>query len=234
MTGHSAADAGHPAADDSRLSLVAAQLVTVFEQLGAEHKALVAEAEKTSVKERRGTVHRMVECIVQAGRTLNVTVTALATVHGLRVLGIDRQFSKDADGCDYSPLGTLGYPGETLYEAADLLEAVARALGQAYTPTRKYPGLAARARCPQQMGAALAGLRAALDLLCADLAAGHDEDAVTEYAATLKFLSELEERVCRTVPAQSTGLTADEVAAAIRADPDIARAAAAALKTATA
>ncbi|MFF3276032.1 hypothetical protein ACFYWU_34615 [Streptomyces chrestomyceticus] len=40
--------------------------------------------------------------------------------------------------------------------------------------------------------------------------------------------------MCRTVPAQGSGPTAEEVAAAIRADPDIARAAAAALKTASA
>ncbi|MEF3119501.1 hypothetical protein [Streptomyces chrestomyceticus] len=222
----------HPA-DDSRLPRAAAQLTVVFEQLGAEHKALVAEAEKISAKERRGTVHRMTECITQAGRTLNETVNMLATVHGLRALGIDRQFSKDADGRDYSPLGTFAYPGETLYEAADCLQTVARILGQAYTPTRKHPGLA-RARCPQQMRTALASLRAAVDLLCADLAAGHDEEAATEYAGTLEFLSDLEDRVCRTVPAQGSGPTAEEVAAAIRADPDIARAAAAALKTASA
>lgn len=211
----------------------AAQLVTVFEQLGAEHQALTAEAGKTTAKERRGTVHRMAECIAQAAYTLNHTVNMLATVHGLRDLGIDRKFSKDAEGRDYSPLNTLGYPGETLYEAAGHLQEVARTLDKAYTPTRKHAGLA-RARCPQQMRTALTSLRTALDSVCADLAAGHDEEAATEYAPTLKFLSELEDRVCRTVPAQGAGPTADEVAAAIRANPDIARAAAAALETTTA
>jgi hypothetical protein len=222
-----------PAADDDRLPRAVTQLVTVFEQLGAEHKALVAEAEKTTAKERRGTVHRMVECIAQAGYTLNHIVNMLATVHGLKVLGIDRQFSKDADGRDYSPLDSLGYPSETLYEAAGHIHAVAHTLGKAYTPTRKHPALA-RARCPQQMETALTSLRAAMELVCADLAVDKDVEAVEEYTPTMKFLSELQDRVCRTVPAQGAGPTADEVAAAIQANPDIARAAAVALAVMTA
>ncbi|MEU7648065.1 hypothetical protein [Streptomyces huasconensis] len=40
--------------------------------------------------------------------------------------------------------------------------------------------------------------------------------------------------ICRAVPAQGAGPTAEEDAAAIRANPDIARAAAAALATTTA
>lgn len=220
----------HPAADRDRMPHAVTQLVTVFEQLGAEHKALVAEVEKTTAKERRGTVNRMVEGVAQAGYTLTHIVNMLATVHGLKVLGIDRQFSKDADGRDYSPLNSLGHPGETLYEAAGALQAVAHTLGKAYAPTRKHPALA-RARCPQQLGTALISLRAALEAVCADLADDQDVEAVTEYAPTLTFLSELEERVCRTVPAQGAGPTAEEVAAAIRTNPDIARAAAAALAT---
>ncbi|MFH8411427.1 hypothetical protein ACH4FX_42730 [Streptomyces sp. NPDC018019] len=66
--------------------------------------------------------------------------------------------------------------------------------------------------------------------MCADLAAGHDEEAVTEYTPVLKFLSDLEDRVCRTVLAQGVGPTSDEVAGAIRANPGIARAAATAQK----
>lgn len=84
------------------------------------------------------------------------------------------------------------------------------------------------------MGTALISLRAALESVCADLADVQDVEAVTEYTPTLRFLSELEERVSRPVPAQDSGPTADEVAAAIRANPDIARAAAAALSTTTA
>jgi hypothetical protein len=79
------------------------------------------------------------------------------------------------------------------------------------------------------MAAALTGLRAALELVCADLTADKDEEAVSEYTPTMTFLSELQDRVCRTIPAQGAGPTAAEVAAAIQADPDIARAAAAAL-----
>lgn len=223
----------HPAVDHDRLPHAVAQLVTTFEQLGAEHRALVVEAEKTTAKERRGTVKRMAECVAQAGSTLSHTVNMLATVHGLNVLGIDRQFSKDADGRDYSPLTSLGHPSETLYEAGGQLQAVAHTLGKAYTPTRKHPALA-RARCPRQMGTALISLRAALESVCADLADVQDVEAVTEYTPTLTFLSELEARVSRPVPAQDAGPTADEVAAAIRANPDIARAAAAALSTTTA
>ncbi|MEU1824207.1 hypothetical protein ABZ502_17490 [Streptomyces abikoensis] len=222
----------HPAADDDRLPHAVTQLVIVFEQLGAEHKALAAEVEKTAAKERRGTVNRMVECVAQAGHTLNHIVNMLATVHGLKVLGIDQRLSKDADGRDYSPLLSLGHPGETLYEAAGLLQTVAHTLGKAYTPTRKHPALA-RARCPQQMATVLSSLRAALESVCADLAADMDVEAVDEYAPTLQFLSDLEDHVCRTVPAQGAGPTADEVAAAIRANPVIARAAAEALATAT-
>lgn len=107
----------HPAVDHDRLPDAVAQLVTSFEQLGAEHRALVVEAEKTTAKERRGTVNRMAECVAQAGFTLSHTVNMLATVHGLNVLGIGRQFSKDADGRDYIPLISLGHPSETLYEA---------------------------------------------------------------------------------------------------------------------
>lgn len=221
---------GLPAADHEHLTHAVTQIVTAFEQLGAEHKALVAEAERTTATERRGTVNRMAEGVAQAGFTLSHIVNMLATVHGLKVLGIDRQFSKDADGGDYSPLGCLGHPGQTLYEAAGHLHAVAHTLGKAYATTRKYPGLA-RARCPQQVGQALTSLRATLESVCVGLAADQDVEAVAEYTTTLTFLSDLKERVCRIVPAQGTGPTADEVAAAIRANPDIARAAAAALAT---
>ncbi|MBL1115263.1 hypothetical protein JK364_23105 [Streptomyces sp. 110] len=107
----------HPATTDDRLQRAVTQLVTVFEQLGAEHKALVAEAEKTIAKERRGTVHRTVECIAQASYTLSPMVNMLATVHGLKALGTDNQFSKDADGLDYSPLNSLRNPSETVCEA---------------------------------------------------------------------------------------------------------------------
>ncbi|MER0443156.1 hypothetical protein ABR738_00950 [Streptomyces sp. Edi4] len=44
------------------------------------------------------------------------------------------------------------------------------------------------------------------------------------------FLGTLEDRVCRVVPAQAAGPTAEDVSAAILANPEIARAAAAALE----
>ncbi|MFJ5101390.1 hypothetical protein [Streptomyces sp. NPDC088554] len=221
---------GHPATDGDLLPRAAAQLVIVFEQIGAEHQALAAEAEKITATERRGTVNRMVERIAQAAHILHHTVNLLATVHGLRGLGIERQFSKDGNGRDYSPLNALGDPSETLFEAAELLQAVADTLGKTYTPTRKYPGLA-RARCPQQMRTALASLRTALELVCADLVAGHDEEGAAECTPAIEFLSELADRVCCAVPAQGASPTAEEVAAAIRGNPEIARAAAAALAT---
>ncbi|MEU2086750.1 hypothetical protein ABZ569_33375 [Streptomyces albus] len=197
-------DDRHPTADDTRLPRAVTHLVTAHEQLGAEHKTLVAEAEGTTAQERRGTVHRMVDRITQAGCTLTHAVHALATAHGLRALKIDRQYSRDADGRDYSPLPCLGDPSETLYEAAGLIDEVAQTLHKAYTPTRKYPGLA-RARHPRQMETALASLRAALELVCDDLAADQDDEAVNEYAPTLKQLTELKDRVCRTVPTQGAG-----------------------------
>ncbi|MFF8717056.1 hypothetical protein ACF07T_37335 [Streptomyces sp. NPDC015184] len=222
----------HPA-DNDCLTRATAQIVTVFEQLGAEHKALTAEAEQTTAKERRGTIYRMTECLAQAAHVLKHTVGLLATVHGMRELGISRQFSKDADGHDYSPLNTLGDPDQILYEAESYLQEVAYKLDKAYAPTRKYPGLAT-ARCPSQMKQALYSLRTALETVSTDLHSHYDEEAAGEHSSILTLLSELEDRVCRIVPAQSSGPTADEVAAAIRANPHIARAAAAALKTATA
>ncbi|MET9658153.1 hypothetical protein [Streptomyces sp. NPDC006510] len=215
----------HPASED-RIPFTVAQLVTVFENLGAEHQALMAEAEKTTAKERRRTVLRMGEGIATAAHTVNHTVGVLAAVHGMRALGINRQFAKDCDGRDYSPLNTLGSPAETLFDTARFLDTAAATLKKAYSPTRKHPDLA-DARCTRQMRAALSGLRVALETVCLDL--NDADEAVAEYASAQKLLSELEERVCHTVPAQGTGPTPDEVAAAIRANPDVARAALVAL-----
>jgi hypothetical protein len=83
------------------------------------------------------------------------------------------------------------------------------------------------------MGKALTSLRAATESVCALLADAQDMEAVAEYTPTLTLLNELKKRVCHTVPSQGTKPTADEVVAAIRADPDIASAAAAALATMT-
>ncbi|WP_098893640.1 hypothetical protein OHA57_39415 (plasmid) [Streptomyces anulatus] len=211
---------------EGRIGHAVAELTAVFENLGPEYQALSAEESRTSARERRGTVVRMGENVAQAARTVAATIGVLATVHGLRALGIDQQFSKDAEGCDYSPLGTLDSPSEALHDAVTYLEEAAATLGKAYAPTKKNPGLAV-ARCPQQMKAALSSLRAALTMVWAD--APEDDMDVEEQASVQTLLTELEQRVCRTVPAQGAGPSPEEVAAAIRADPQVARAAAAAL-----
>uniref|UniRef100_UPI003F49486E hypothetical protein n=1 Tax=Streptomyces sp. CA-136453 TaxID=3240050 RepID=UPI003F49486E len=218
--------AQQPASED-RIRHAVAMLTAVFESLGAEHQALMAEAGKTSARERRGTVVRMGEDIAQAARTVSLTIGVLATVHGMRDLGVNQQFSKDAEGRDYTPLLSLANPSETLYDALVYLGEAATTLGRTYTPTKKHPGLAV-ARCPKQMKVALCSLRAAFEAVAADI--GDDDPEVAEdYAATQTFLIALEKRVCRTMPAQSTGPTPEEVLAAIRADPKVASAAAAAL-----
>ncbi|MFH8873733.1 hypothetical protein [Streptomyces griseus] len=88
----------------------------------------------------------------------------------------------------------------------------------------------APAEIRRQLGrlpATFAALRAALDAVRAD--APDDEMDAEEHASVQTLLTELEQRVCRTVPAQGAGPSPEEVAAAIRADPEAARAAAAAL-----
>ncbi|WP_030997788.1 hypothetical protein [Streptomyces sp. NRRL F-5630] len=218
------------AAEDPVRRAVSA-LVTVFENLGAEHQALKAEEAETTALERRGTVSRMGEGIAATARMVSLAVGTLATLHGLRALGVDQQYAKDVEGGHYSPLLSLDSSTETLHDAFEYLDDAVRALERAYAPTRKYPRLAV-ARRPGHMRTVLSGLRAALDAACADLAA-HDPEAAEDYARAGTVLTELEKRVCAaTVPAQS-GPSAEEVVAAIRSRPEVARAAAAALKTGT-
>ncbi|MFJ2110736.1 hypothetical protein ACIOEX_02215 [Streptomyces sp. NPDC087850] len=211
------------------LRVIAMSLLAAFECLGAEHQALVEEEKETTVTERRGTVRRMIQSITDASRTLVRSVDEVARVYGLREFGIDRQMAKSADGCDYSPLLAMGDPGEVLYETARYVEAVVQRLGEAYKPTKKYPGLAV-ARRPQEMRIALSSLRGALTGLSAELGA-HDltEDA-DEFDPCIAFLGQLETRTCSVVQAKASGPTADAVIAAILADPEIARAAAVALE----
>lgn len=215
------------AAVEDGIRRAVAELTVVFENLGPEHQSLRAEEAETSAMERRGTVIRMGEDIAHAARTVSLTIGVLATVHGLRDLGVTYQFSKDAEGGDYSPLLALGGSAETLYDALTYLNVAATTLGKAYSPTKKHPDLAV-ARCPQQVKAALSSLRTALHAVFNDFAEGGSE-AAEDYASTHRFLTELEERVCPTVPSQRTGPTPEEVAAAIRADPEVRRAAADAL-----
>ncbi|MFB6814340.1 hypothetical protein ACFCV8_07320 [Streptomyces sp. NPDC056347] len=202
-------------------------LLAAFEHLGAEHQALVVEEKETKATERRGTVRRMIHSIVDVSRLLAYSVDEMAKAYGLRELGIDRQMAKGVDGCDYSPLLTVGGPGEALGEAASYVEAAVDRLEDAYRQTKKYPALAV-ARRPREMRAVLSSLREALTGLSTELdaygLAGGDE-----VGPFIAILNELETRVCSVVPAQPSGLTADAVTAAILTDPEIASAAAAAL-----
>ena len=217
------------------LRTVAMGLMAAFESLGAEHQALTAEEKGTTSTERRATVRRMIQSVTDASRTLVHSVDQVAKVCGLRELGINEQMAKGADGSDYGPLLALSDPDEALYEAATYIQAAVRRLSEAYKPTKKHRDLA-RARRPQEMGAVLSGLRTALIGLRSEVVARDLTDDDAEFDPCIASLDELEERMrlVAVVPAQPAGPTADAVAAAILADPDIARAAAAALERATA
>lgn len=191
----------HPAEDD-RLRTTAAALLTAFENLGPEHQALVAEEKATTAKERQGTVRRMIQSSVDAGRILVHAMELLAQVYGMQALGISNQMAKDAEGAPYSPLLTPGNPDEKLYETAGFVQVAARRLGEAYEPTKKYPALAV-ARNPQAMRTVLSNLRTALTGLSAEMTARDLKDDAAELAPTLTFLDALETRVIPTVPIQA-------------------------------
>ncbi|MFD7861619.1 hypothetical protein [Streptomyces sp. NPDC059783] len=217
------------ATSQNGLRRAVADLVTVFENLGPEHQALHTEGAKTTARERRGTLIRMGDGILQVARVVAVAIETLATVHGLCDLGIRWQYSKTADGDDYTDLPSLTDSDQTLRDALAYLDEAANALAKTYTPTKKNPGLAT-IRCPEHMEVALSGLRSALTAVCAE--AAHVDPAVAEdYTPALTLMADLEKRVCRPVPLQRTGPSAQEVAAAIRSNPEIARAAAEALAT---
>ncbi|MGZ2361492.1 hypothetical protein LRE75_33240 [Streptomyces sp. 372A] len=215
------------APDEDGVRRAVADLITVFENLGPEHQALRAEEAKTAARERRGTLVRMGDSICQVVRNVSLTIERLATVHGLRDIGVTFQFSKAADGTEYTHLPTLASSDQTLQDALIYLEQAATTLDKAYTPTKKHPGLA-MARCPEHVAAALSSLRSALHAVAAELSK-EDEGVAEEFAPTLTLLEVLEKRVCRTVPIQGVGPSAEEVVAAIQANPEVARAAAKAL-----
>ncbi|MFJ8405645.1 hypothetical protein ACIQ9K_34925 [Streptomyces microflavus] len=208
-------------------------LLTAFENLGAEHQALTEEETDTTAMERRGTVRRMIQSIADAGRSLAHSVDLVATVYGLRELGVSKQMAKGADGSDYSPLLTVGGSEEKLYDAAMCIEATTQRLAEAYKQTKKYPVLA-KARRPQEMRTVLSSLRGALTGLSAEMAARGLTEGSAEFEPCIAKLDELETRACTDVPAQTPEPTADAVTAAILANPAIARAAAAALELTTA
>ncbi|MFC9033686.1 hypothetical protein [Streptomyces arboris] len=212
------------------LSAVMKALLTAFENLGAEHQALTEEEKEATATERRGTVRRMLQSITDAGRILAHSVDLVATVHGLRELGVREQMAKGADGSAYSPLLTVGASDEKLYDAAMYIEAATQRLVEAYKQTKKYPALA-KARRPHEMRTVLSSLRGALTGLSAELAARGLTEGSTEYELCIAKLGELEAWACTAVPAQASEPTVDEVIAAILANPVIARAAAALERT---
>jgi hypothetical protein len=77
-------------------------------------------------------------------------------------------------------------------------------------------------------------LRDAVAALRAEFTVRDQPGDADDWAAAAGRLEELESRVCRAVPAQGPGPTADEVTAAILTHPEIARAAAAALASTSA
>ncbi|MEV8335586.1 hypothetical protein [Streptomyces niveus] len=167
----------------------------------------------------------MIQAITDATRILAHSVDLVAKAYGLYELGINQQMARGADGGDYSVLVLLGDPGETLYETATSVQTAAQRLGEAYKQTKKYLGLAT-ARRPQEMSATLASPRRALTGLSAALVArGLMEDSA-EFDPCVEFLGELETRTCSVVLAQGSGPSAEDVTAAILADPVIAGAAA--------
>ncbi|MFE5842107.1 hypothetical protein ACFQ7N_10715 [Streptomyces niveus] len=222
-----------PVDDGDGLYAVTEALLGAFESLGPEHQALTAEAKETRAKERLGTLRRMIQCVQDANRTLVHVVDLVAKVYGMRALGISNQMARDADGRPYSPALACGGPDEMLCEAASFLQDVVRRLGEAYEPTKKHPDLSA-VRRPQEMRVVLSGLRVALTRMCAELVARDLAENAAEFDPCIAFLGELENRVCRRVPVQTAGPTADDVTAAILASPEIASAAAAALARAAA
>jgi hypothetical protein len=118
-------------------------------------------------------------------------------------------------------------PGEQkLYDAAEEVQDMVGELGKAYAPTKKYPTLAT-ARCPQQMVEVLTSLRAAVSALRAESASDRDP---SELDGLVGDLQNLESRICRTPSAQVTRLTPADIAEAIRSDPAVRAAAAAALE----
>ncbi|MEU6462222.1 hypothetical protein [Streptomyces sp. NPDC046976] len=173
--------------------------------------------------------------LVEVARTMACAAGSLGAVYGMRALGILGQYPKDAEGKDYTPLAHIGDADETLAEVIEYLGVIAGKLGNVYVETVRSPGLAV-ARCPEAMQIVLANLRNALKELDAEGAsryvrsAGEAGEVREDIARNVAYLEALEQRVCprAQVPAQA-GPSAEDVVAAIRRDPAIARAASAAL-----
>ncbi|MFF0386917.1 hypothetical protein [Streptomyces sp. NPDC004286] len=203
-------------------------VVAVYENLGAEHKALSREATETSARERGQILGRMADGIREAGTKCQGVVFSLAAAYGMTLFGVDHLMSKDEEGRDYSPLTMLGTSAEALDEVAEEVLEVAKALGKVYRPTKKYPHLA-RARRPEHVRTALSSLRALAVGLDAELVARGSGDAEgTQLYVT--YVTELEHHLFG-VPAQPASLVSSkDVEKAILSSPEVAQAAMAALQ----
>ncbi|MFF4531587.1 hypothetical protein ACFY1P_20240 [Streptomyces sp. NPDC001407] len=219
-------------APEGGMQVISEALLTAYQHLGAEHQALATETRGTSAKERLGTLRRMKQSLADASIQLVQGLELVATVHGKQALGLSGQASQDADGKDYFSLPSLVDAGENLFGAQRHIAEAVRCLGKAYEPTQKYRALAV-ARRPQHMSTVFRGLRAAITALRTELTTRGQGDEAAECDTLTGLLDQLEPRVCRPVPAQTSGPTADDVTTAILADPTIARAAADALKQLT-
>ena len=217
--------------DGDTLRTISTELLTAFQNLGPELVALTAEEQATTAKDRLGTVRRMRQELRDAMLALVHVLHRTATVHGMRALGIGGQHVHDGDGKVSHLVPSAGDPDEYLANTAVLLDKALLDLESAYAPTRKYPGLAI-ARRPAELRVALRALGTAAEALGADLSTSESDDIALDIAPWQKRLDLLDFRVCQVVPAQGTGPSADDVTAAILGNPEIARAAAAALERA--
>ncbi|WP_331720874.1 hypothetical protein OG306_40535 (plasmid) [Streptomyces sp. NBC_01241] len=194
---------------------ISAALMTAWQHLAPEHQALAKEEKETTARERQGTLRRMRENLQDANNQMVFVLDHLATVHGMRALGLHGQHSQDRSGNDYSPLLPVGDPDEKLCEAATILGVAIGNLDKAYVPTQKYPALA-RCRCPQSMRQLFAGLRDAVTAMCAELMTRDLADGAPELEPWKGFLDELEARVCPilTLPDQAAWPLSKHVAVA--------------------
>lgn len=204
-------------------------LLAAHEQLGDEALALAAAETATTADAPLGTIRRMRSGLYDAVGLLAETVELLATVHGNAALGIDGAVSRSAAGTPVSLLPGLRSQQTLLLEAWELVQELADHLdGKVFAATKRSPGLAA-AGAPERTSAALLSLRKGVLALGREL----DEQGLGDEAGQCRhsagLLERLEARIC---PPAVPRPTAEQVVAAIQADPAIAEAAARVLQRA--
>ncbi|MFJ4672727.1 hypothetical protein [Kitasatospora purpeofusca] len=206
-------------------------VLACHEHLGDEALALLTAEKETTAEGRLATIRRMRTGLRDVAGLLVEGVQVLTTVHGSAVLGIDGAVSRSADGTPVTTLPAVRPQDELLLEAWELVqEAVDRLEGKVFAATKRSPGLAV-ARVPERTGVALLRLRDGVLALGRVLdERGLGEDAA-ECRQSAQVLERLEARACPPSAAVPRP-TAEQVVAAIRADPAIAEAAAGALQSA--